>query len=54
MGERRDDEPQADAATGQVMDPSYEEDAEEESAPADPPHPDDVGAVDRDRRPAED
>jgi hypothetical protein len=31
VGERRDDEPQADAATGQVIDPSYEEEPEEES-----------------------
>lgn len=47
-GERRDEEPQADAATGQVIDPSYEEEVEEESAPPDLPRPEDVGAVDRD------
>jgi hypothetical protein len=47
VGERRDDEPQADAGTGQVIDPSYEEEVEEESAPADLPRAEDVGAVER-------
>jgi hypothetical protein len=46
VDERRD-EPKADAATGQVIDPSYEEDGEE-SAPADLPGPEDVGAVEGD------
>jgi hypothetical protein len=52
VDERRD-EPQADAATGQVIDPSYEEDGEE-SGPADLPRPEDVGAVDRAGTPADD
>jgi hypothetical protein len=32
VGERRDDDAGADAATGQVIDPSYEEDGDESGA----------------------
>jgi hypothetical protein len=46
-----DDELKADAATGQVIDPSFEEEAGEESAPADLPRAKDGGAVDRDGTP---
>jgi hypothetical protein len=52
VAERRDAE--ADAATGQVVDPAYEDGAEDDRDPDESPGPEDIGAVDHERTSVED